>query len=142
VIWKLPLSLASIRRVTGFLTFGAVATALLLGVGIYALPASDPQPRCAVLFASALSSPDHAVAGSSKCQTPELQLRAGAAGYDGDAGIQQFAKDQGLAGAHFIGVTGDGGYVYRLQGADADQVLIVWLDQYGHVWAFQRLGEP
>lgn len=102
----------------------------VLGVS---LPA--PQPGgCVAKVAAAISTPQHAVRGSFACLAPQFQLQAAVAGYDGDTGLQQLAKERGRDHARFVGAATDGGYVYELSGKSATAItVIMYLDRDGRV---------
>jgi hypothetical protein len=139
--WNLPLSLAQLRRAWRVFATTAPLIGILAGVGFIALPAPDPQPKCASIFASALSSPDRPIAGSYRCQTAFMQMQATLAGYPGDEGIQAYAQEEGYTGAVFIGSTGDGGWLYEV-GGDEPRLLVVWLDDAGRVKGFGTATAP
>jgi hypothetical protein len=122
-----------------------VAVALLAGCAapgarIQMGGVSAAQMNCADLFASAMATPGQ-VNGTWACLSPNVQAQFRAIGLDGDPGVAQLAsKDPLFTKEQFMGRLTDGGYVYSLSGKAGASVLIVWLDQQGHVVDLQTGG--
>jgi hypothetical protein len=102
-------------------------------------PASSQLPgeHCADLLASALTSPDVPVAGAFDCQAPALASNAQGSGIKTDVDIQGFAKVLGFTSAVDLGGA-NGAFTYLVSGSNGSEVLVIWTDSNGLVFAFEQ----